>query len=102
MRVTLRSVRATDGGAYPADYNPWNAYRPYTNPANTGKWADPWSGNPGLHKGWYKGGGKGGGKGVVRAGAEARARAAETPLATNREEPLVRAIHRRLVSCATR
>ena len=50
-------------GAYPAYSGPWGAYPPFNVPANSGKWVQPWTGNPGLHKGWYKGGGKGGGKG---------------------------------------
>ena len=53
-------------GAYPAYSGPWGTYPPLNVPANSGKWAQPWSGNPGLHKGWFKGGGKGGGKGKGR------------------------------------
>jgi hypothetical protein len=49
------------GGAYPGYYDQWGTYRPFNAPAT--RWVDPWSGNPGLHKGWYKGGGKGGVKG---------------------------------------
>lgn len=46
---------------YPANYSPWNAYRPYNAlPSNwrlvEPKWVEPRTVNPGLHKGWYKGG----------------------------------------------
>jgi hypothetical protein len=66
VNTWLRSLAPMGYGPYASNYgfvnsaasNPWSAIRSVSAPPTNWKWAEPWSGNPGLHQGWFKGGGK--------------------------------------------